>query len=148
MNENDKKILNLIQENFPLVERPFEEIAKKVQIPEAEVISRIKDMRSNGVIRRFGVLINHKKLDYFSTLLGIRTSGDMLQKMVDFVTKRPEVTHCYQRDGEYDLWFTFLTPDKKIFEEFYSEVKKLAGAGNVLNLPTIKSFKLKTTFEV
>lgn len=148
MEAKDRKLLNRLQENFPLVEKPYQLIAKELGLSEAEVIKRTEKLFANGVIRRFGVLINHKKLDYFSTLIGVRVSDQNLNTLVDLVTKRPEVTHCYQREGKYNLWFTFLTPKKAVFEKFFAGLKKKFGAENILNLPTVRSFKLRTTFEV
>ena len=148
MNTKERKILNRIQEDFPLIERPYAQIGRETGLSEKEVMATIKKMLASGVIRRFGVLVNHKKLDYFSTLLGVRVSAARLPQIVAHVTRRPEVTHCYQREGEYNLWFTFLTPKKTIFEKFLVSVKKKVGSENVMNLPTIRSFKLKTTFAV
>ena len=148
MNQTDKKILNALQENFPFIERPYLEISKKIKVPEKAIIERAQKLLNEGVIRRFGILINHKTLHYFSTLLGVRISAKELPCLVEYVTKRPEVTHCYNREGEYNIWFTFLTPKRFVFEKFLKQLAKKFGKENILNLPTIKSFKLKTTFNV
>jgi len=148
MDAKDRKLLNRLQENFPLVGEPYKKIGAEIGLSEKEVLGRIKKFYGEGVIRRFGILINHKTLKYFSTLLGVRISEKKLPALVKFVTRRPEVTHCYHRRGEYNLWFTFLTPKKSVFEKFYAQLKRKYGAENILNLPTIRSFKLRTTFEV
>ena len=148
MHPKDRKILNVLQENFPLEERPYLKIAQKLKISEREVLDRAQKLMEEGVIRRFGILINHKKLDYYSTLLGAKVSDEALPRLVKLVTSRPEVTHCYQREGDYNLWFTFLTPKKATFLKFFARVKKMVGEKNVLNLPTVRSFKLRTTFAV
>ncbi|MEK7376056.1 MAG: Lrp/AsnC family transcriptional regulator [Candidatus Margulisiibacteriota bacterium] len=148
MKAEAKKILNAIQEDFPLVERPYLELSKKLKISEKKVLAGIKKMMEDGTIRRFGVLVNHKHLHYFSTLLGVRVSDEMLPQIAKFVAKRSEVTHCYHRGGDFNLWFTFLTPRKAVFDKFFAQVEKKVGKDNILNLPTIKSFKLKTTFKV
>ncbi|MBI5399669.1 Lrp/AsnC family transcriptional regulator [Candidatus Saganbacteria bacterium] len=148
MDAKDRKLLNRLQENFPLVKEPYKNLGEEVRLAEKEVRERIKRFYQQGLIRRFGVLINHKTLKYFSTLLGVKVAETELPNLVALVTSRPEVTHCYQRRGEYNLWFTFLTPKQAIFEKFYSQLKKKYGAENILNLPTIRSYKLRTTFEI
>ena len=51
MEEIDNEILNEIQWTFPLVSRPFDEIAKKFSISSDEVKSRLTKMRERGVLR-------------------------------------------------------------------------------------------------
>lgn len=148
MDPKDRKLLNRLQENFPLVERPYKQIAAELGLTEKEVIGRMGKMYAGGIVRRFGLLINHKKMNYFSTLLGVKVSAARLPELIKFAASRPEVTHCYEREGKYNLWFTFLTPKKAIFTRFFAGLEKKFGANNILNLPTVKSHKLQTTFKV
>ncbi|MCZ7373098.1 MAG: Lrp/AsnC family transcriptional regulator, partial [Candidatus Methanoperedens sp.] len=60
LDEIDKKILNEIQLDFPLVHRPFRQLGEKLGIEEAEVITRIKRLSKDGAIRRIGPIISTK----------------------------------------------------------------------------------------
>ncbi len=62
MDEIDKKILNLIQEEFPLHKRPYKEIGRQVNIDEKEAVKRVQKLKDAGVIRRIGVVFEPKKL--------------------------------------------------------------------------------------
>jgi len=48
----DKKILNIIQKNFPLDAEPFKAVAEKIGISEEEALDRIRRMKQDGIIRR------------------------------------------------------------------------------------------------
>ena len=58
----DRKILNNIQKNFPVCIRPYRVIGERLGLTEDEVINKIKELNKSGVICRFGVSVNHKKL--------------------------------------------------------------------------------------
>lgn len=50
----DRKILQVIQSDFPLMERPYLQVAESVGISEGEVLERIGRMQEEGLIRRLG----------------------------------------------------------------------------------------------
>ncbi len=60
MDEIDKKILNLIQDEFPLHKRPYGEIGKQVGINEKEAMERVQRLKDVGIIRRIGVVFEPK----------------------------------------------------------------------------------------
>ena len=62
MDDIDKKILNTIQEEFPIAQRPFEEIGKHLAIAEKDVLERVKRLKNDGYIRRIGPILERKKL--------------------------------------------------------------------------------------
>lgn len=148
MGPKDKKILNRLQENFPLDLRPYKSLAKDLKMSEGEVLGRLKKLMGDRIIRRFGILIDHKALGYYSTLLGVRLDSSKLPGLLSKLLRSPEITHCYEREGDYNLWFTFLTPKLSHFNKFLAKLKKAVGAKNILNLPTKRNFKLKTTFRI
>ena len=106
MDEIDKKILNILQKEFPLEERPFYAIAEKCGISEEEALSRIQKMKDEGIIRRIGAVFDGAKLGRVSTLCAARVPQDKLEKFVNAVNVSKGVTHNYLRDNEYNVWFT------------------------------------------
>jgi Transcriptional regulators len=57
MDEIDKKILNILQKEFPLEERPFQIVAERCGLTEEEALSRIQKMKDDGIIRRIGAVL-------------------------------------------------------------------------------------------
>ena len=55
VDEIDRKILNLIQVDFPISRHPFRDLGKRLGIPEHEVIRRVQALRSSGIIRRISL---------------------------------------------------------------------------------------------
>ena len=54
MDEIDKKLLNILQKEFPLEEQPFQIVAEKCGISEEEALVRIQKMKDEGIIRHRG----------------------------------------------------------------------------------------------
>ena len=63
-----QKLLAIIQDGFPLVERPYLRLAEMLNVSEQEVFDDIEKMRTSGVIRRIGGVYDSKKLGFISRL--------------------------------------------------------------------------------
>ena len=68
MDGTDKKLITLIQADFPIEERPYAAVGEKLGIPEQEVIDRINAIMESGEIRRLGASFDSRKVGYTSTL--------------------------------------------------------------------------------
>ena len=74
MDNTDKRILQVIQHDFPLVNRPYKVIGEKLSLSEDEVIDRITKLKEDNIIRRIGGLFSSKKLGYASLLCAIKVN--------------------------------------------------------------------------
>ncbi len=92
MDEIDKKILNLIQDEFPLHKRPYGEIGKQVGINEKEAMERVQRLQRCWHHQAYRRCLRAKKLDYTSTLCGVHVEEDKLMQVVDAINKHTGVT--------------------------------------------------------
>lgn len=143
----DKKILNELQFNFPMVERPYEEIGQRVGLSEAETIKRVASLKENKIIRRIGPTFEGSKLGYVNTLVAMKVPEAELDKAGEFVAGYDEVTHDYSRDNEYNIWFTLTCANQSRLEAIISEIKR-NGYTNLYSLPALKKFKINARFEL
>lgn len=144
LSATDRKVLNCIQEDIPLDPKPFKILAERVDMDEEKFIERVRSLKESGIIRKFSAGLNHKKLNFVSTLVGMRVAGDEVENVARDISAYKDVTHCYLREGEFNLWAVFISSDKEKMEAFLSELKARLGRENVLNLSTKKKFKLRT----
>jgi len=147
MDEIDKKILNLIQEEFPLHKRPYKEIGRQVNIDEKEAVKRVQKLKDAGVIRRIGVVFEPKKLDYTSTLCGVHVDEKNLMEVVDVINKHTGVTHNYEREGDLNLWFTIIANKEEEIDAFISDLERKFLL-KIYRFPKKRVFKIKTFFPV
>ena len=148
MDEIDKKILNILQKEFPLTEQPFLVVAEKCGISEDEVISRVQKLKNEGVIRRIGAVFDGNKLGRVSTLCAARVPQEKLEKFVKTVNANPGVTHNYRRNHEYNVWFTCSAETAESIDEFLSLLKAQTGVDEILDMRAVRTFKIDASFSL
>jgi len=148
IDDTDRMILNRIQSDFPITSRPFLSIADELGLTESDVINRIATLRQNGIIRRIGGNFVPEKLGFVSTLCAAKVPEDKIESFSKTVNRYPEVTHNYQRDNKYNVWFTFIAPSMEEIETKLNEIRKESGVQDILNLPASRVFKIKAQFNL
>lgn len=148
MDELDKRLLNVIQADFPIAPRPYRVLGERLGISEDEALSRTRALAESGVIRRIGPSFDSRKLGHTSTLVAARVPDDRLREVADIVSSFPQVTHNYGRDHEYNLWFTLICRDDPEIERVVSEIEARTGVSDLRVLPAERMFKVKVRFEL
>jgi DNA-binding Lrp family transcriptional regulator len=148
MDSIDKKILNIIQKDFPIVAEPFKAVAEKVGIREDEVLERISRLKQEGIIRRIGAVFDSKKMGFVSTLSAARVPEERLKDFVEVVNSYAGVTHNYRRNHEYNVWFTFIAPDEETLKESLAEIRERTGISDIISMSASRTFKIDASFEL
>ncbi len=148
LTETDKDLLNLLQNDFPLVEEPFKAIAQRLSISEADVINRIKRLKRDGIIRRIGPVFDANSLGYTSALFAVQVPQEKEDQAAAFISSFEGVTHNYKRDNEFNIWFTLVTKDDDEMEGIIEEIKTEINPQKLLILESERVFKIKGVFNV
>jgi len=148
MDDIDKKLLNEIQSDFPVTQRPYKDLGVRLSCSEDNILTRIKRLKKEGIIRRIGGNFNSQRIGFTTTLCAARVPDDEIEEFVRVVNKYPGVTHNYLRDHHYNIWFTFVAPTMKVIEKYIEEIMKHTGGGEILNLPAVKRFKIVVNFNL
>ncbi len=147
IDEIDKKILNIIQTGFPVAHAPYAEIGAKTGISEDEAFERVSSLQEGGIIRRIGASFDSRGLGWTSTLCAMKVPADKIVDVTKVVGRYPNVTHNYEREHVYNLWFTVIAPDQEEIQRILSEIERDSGYGPVRDMPMIKKFKIKVDFK-
>ena len=67
----DRKLLNLLQASLPLVEEPFEELGRTLDIDPSQVITRIQALKDTNVIRQISAIFDTRRLGYHTALVAM-----------------------------------------------------------------------------
>jgi DNA-binding Lrp family transcriptional regulator len=138
----DKRLLNEIQWVFPLVDRPYLEIAKKYDISEEEVMRRIAFMKNMGIIRQINAIFDTRRLGYKSALIAFAVRSDKLDYVAGKVNQHPGVSHNYERNHEYNMWFTLAVPPGSDMKQDLDRMASFEGVIKHRVLPTLKLYKI------
>src|SRR5439155_9452693 len=138
----DKKLLNEIQWVFPLVDRPYLEIANRHGISEQDVMHRIKALKKIGLVRQINAIFDTRRLGYKSALVAFAVKPNKLDQVADKISEHPGVSHNYERNHEYNMWFTLAVPPGSDLKTHLHKLAALPGVTKYRLLPTLKLYKI------
>ena len=142
MDDLDKELLNEIQWTFPLVTRPFDAIAKKFNTTPEIVKERLNKLKESGVLRQLSAIFDTRKLGYTSSLVAMEIEPDELEYVASQINRHPGVSHNYERDHQFNLWFTLAVPPGSDLKTELDKFNVLEGIKKVRMLPTLQLFKI------
>jgi DNA-binding Lrp family transcriptional regulator len=148
LDETDRVLLNRIQSDFPLTERPFASIGAELGIGEAEVLFRIRRLKKSDIIRRIGGNFVPDKVGFVSTLCAAEVPADRIEAFARLVNRHAGVTHNYLRDHRVNVWFTFIAPTMAEIEAHLADIRRETGVAEIFNLPATRVFKIRAQFDL
>lgn len=148
MDDADRRLLNALQAEIPIVERPFAEIGASLGLDEADVLRRVRAMDAAGRFRRVGPSFDPRRLGHTSTLAAARVPKDKLDETVAFINRFAEITHNYERDDEFNVWFTIIAESKAAIGGILAKIRNHTAAAEVVDLPATHIFKTRVYFDM
>ncbi len=139
-----QEILSRIQKKFPLVAQPFKVIADELGMDEAEVLAILQEEKANKIIRQTSAIFDTKRLGYKSSLVAFKIAEDKIDSAVKIINSHPGISHNYERNHDFNIWFTLAVPPSTIFglDKTVEMLAKLTEADDFIMLPTLKLFKI------
>ncbi|MCQ2096463.1 MAG: Lrp/AsnC family transcriptional regulator [Fibrobacter sp.] len=152
MTDLEQRILDIVQDGFPVVERPYAAIAEQLGgITEQQVFDAVENLRASGVIRRIGGVYDSKKLGYTSRLCcGIvpesaEDGGESpIEQFAAAVNEIPAITHNYVRSHRYNVWFTVIGHSEQEIQEVVHGLEQRTALCDTHILNAKKMFKINT----
>ena len=149
MDITDRKLLNIVQSNFPVVEEPYRAIADEVGITEDDLLARLAELKRQNVVRQISAIFDTRRLGYKTTLVAFAYGEGDLHPGAIFINRHPGVSHNYAREGSYyNLWFTLAVPPDGDLAETVQWMAEKTGAIEYRIMPTIRFFKIGVNFDM
>ncbi|HNX26497.1 MAG TPA: hypothetical protein PKK48_03730, partial [Phycisphaerae bacterium] len=141
------QLLRHLQQDFPLCEKPFAQLANELGVDENSLIEQVRCLKSCGIIRRISGTFNLRKFGYHMALVAFDVAPDKMHIAANVLVEQPAVSHCYVRqDNDFAIWFTLALPER--LDEQVASLANICKARRVLNLPATQHFKLSTMFDM
>jgi len=110
MDALDKKIIQAMQDEFPVVEKPYEEIAGRIGITEVELLDRLKMFKHDGQIRKMGAVLRHREVGFSSNVLcAWAVPAEQIELVAEQMSESTAVSHCYDRNTMPDWPYSVYT---------------------------------------
>ena len=148
IDNTDRAILNRIQADFPIDPRPYLVVARELGITEKKVLQRVARLKKTGIIRRIGGNFVPGKLGFVSTLCAAQVPEEKIELFARTVNRYPGVTHNYQRDNKFNVWFTFIAESMDEIDANLAQITAETGVKDILNMPATKVYKIKAHFNI
>ena len=105
MDAIDLKIISGLRKGISLSPSPFDEIAAELAITPQEILLRLTRLKEEGVIRRFGASIKPTSIGLAANaLVAWNVPEDKVREVGDYLSKYPEISHCYERKTDMARW--------------------------------------------
>lgn len=149
----EKLLIQLLDQQIPLVTRPFAALADQLGKTEEFVLSTLQDWKELGVLRRIGAILYHREAGFKANAMCVWPVDGDVPEAGRLVALRPEVTHCYQRPRldvfPFDLYAMIHTATwdatKALFQDISSgcglECGELFASGREFKKSSMKYFR-------
>jgi DNA-binding Lrp family transcriptional regulator len=146
MDEIDRRIINGLQDGFPLSSRPYAEAAKALGLDEGVLLQRLQILRADNVLTRFGPLFNAEAMGGGLTLAAMKVPEPRFEEVAAIVNSFPEVAHNYAREHALNMWFVVATERPDEVQDVLDAIADGTGL-EVFNMPKAEEFSLSLRFE-
>jgi DNA-binding Lrp family transcriptional regulator len=139
LDDTDRRIVNALQEGFPLSPRPYGEAALRLGLTEDELIARLHRLLETRTITRFGPFFDAAAMGGAFCLCAMAVPEGCFEAVMTQVNARPEVAHNYQRAHRLNMWFVLATETPEGIAKAAREIERETGL-KVLRFPKEREF--------
>jgi DNA-binding Lrp family transcriptional regulator len=135
----DRAIINMLQDGFPIAERPFREAGAALGLDEEALIERLGDLVASGHLSRFGPMYNAERMGGAFCLAAMAVPAERFEEVAALVNAHPEVAHNYERAHALNMWFVVGTERPQDIEAVLTKIKLETGL-EVYAFPKLEEF--------
>ena len=139
MDELDRAIVNVLQGGFPISGEPYREVAGKLGIAEAELITRLQRMLEDKTLTRFGPMFQVERMGGAFVLAALAAPEADYERVTEAVNALPEVAHNYRREHALNMWFVLATETPEGIPAAIDRIERATGL-QVYAFPKLKEY--------
>ncbi|MFC7228183.1 Lrp/AsnC family transcriptional regulator [Salinirubellus salinus] len=147
----DRAVLNAFQGGFPVCERPFDPAAaalceRGIDVTADELLERVRRLDEDGVISRFGALVNAEAIGGTATLVAMHAPPERFDEVAEQVNAHREVAHNYEREHPHlNMWFVVSVADSDEVDSVLGDIEDETGQPTY-NMPKEREFHVGAKF--
>lgn len=109
LDATDRAIINALQGEFPLCERPYAAAAEALGLGEEELLARLRRMLDDKVLTRFGPMFQIERMGGAFCLAALAAPERRYDEVAAQVNAFAAVAHNYRREHALNMWFVLAT---------------------------------------
>lgn len=146
LNDLDRKIIRLLQEDIQLQKEPFKAIAKELDINEDVLLERIHSLKEQKILRRIGATLHHRKAGFSHNAMVVwSVPEEGCEEIGKLMASIPQISHCYKRltfrDWPYNLYTMIHGQSREECELVVCNIAKITGVNEYEILYSTKELK-------
>lgn len=128
----EKKVIASIQQDMPVIDRPYLEIARRIGVSEDDLLATLRSLCDRGVIRRFGATVRHQRTGYKANAMGAwKVEESRIDEVGKTMAAFQHVSHCYRRnptpEWPYNLYTMIHADDEAACRETARHMAQATG---------------------
>ena len=129
LDEKDLKIIEILREN---ARTSYTDIARQLGISDVAVLKRIRKLEQLGVIRKYTIVVDPKKLGYTAiSITGIDVAPEQLFTVLDELKSKEYVKFLALTSGDHGIMATIWARDSRELAKIHDEISKMDGVKRV-----------------
>ena len=123
----DRQIIDKLQGDFPLCERPYAETAERLGIGEDDLLARLQRLLDAKVLTRFGPMVQIERMGGAFVLAALKVPEARYDEVTAQVNALPQVAHNYRREHALNMWFVLATETPAGIAEAIARIERDTG---------------------
>ncbi len=137
----DLKILAILQKDSRTT---YREIARKVKLQPPSVIDRVKKLEKEGIIKKYGAILNEKKIGIDVTaFIGVYIEHPQYIESFEesIKTINEDILECHHVTGDYTLLLKVKTQNTTSLEKLIKEIRSITGVVKTYTMVVFSTLK-------
>ena len=146
VSESDKAAIRELQEDLPLVSRPFDGMAVRLGVDPAALFAWAADFQERKLMRRYSAVLHHRRSGFRANAMVVwQVPAERAEEVGLQMAAHPAVTHCYERptfpDWPYSHFSMIHATTQEECEEIAREIRQATGIADNLLLYSTREYK-------
>ena len=127
LDEVDRRLINALQGDFPLVAEPYRQVAEALGLDESDLLRRLDSLLERRVLTRFGPMFQIERAGGAFVLAAMRVPEAEFERVAAQVNAFSEVAHNYRREHALNMWFVLATATPQGISEVIAAIEAVTG---------------------
>jgi len=123
----ERRIINALQEDFPLCDEPYQAVAQRLGLSEATLLETLQNLLTRRVLTRFGPMFQIERMGGRFVLAALAVPEERFESVAEQVNALPQVAHNYRREHALNMWFVIAAETPAAVDATIARIEELTG---------------------